>query len=105
MRSRFSAYVTNNTQYIYRTWCKDTRPPLNVLRENNNQIFTKLEIISSDKGQMNDTSGTVEFIASYIVENTQVSAKEIHQHRENSYFLKKQGKWEYVNELSKIDNP
>ena len=103
MRSRFSAYVTKNMQYIYRTWSKETRPSLSILREENDQVFTQLEIISSDKGQINDTSGTVEFIASYILGSTKTDMNEVHQHHENSYFLKKQGKWEYVNELGKID--
>lgn len=100
MRSRFSAYVTKNIQYIYRTWSIDTRPPLYILRAENDQVFTQLEIISSENGQISDTTGTVEFIASYILGNSE----QVHQHHEHSYFLKKQGKWEYVNELSKMTN-
>ncbi len=105
MRSRFSAYVLNNPQYIYRTWDKNTRPPLTVLRKTNSQIFTELEIMTSTKGQVEDKYGTVEFIASYIDENEDSTNghKTIQQHHENSYFVKHQNKWKYVNELSKIN--
>ena len=102
MRSRFSAYVTNNIQYIYRTWDKNSRPPLNVLRQNTSQKFITLEIINTNKGGKDDETGTVEFIATYLMENTDSSQDIAQQHHENSYFVKKEGKWKYVNEVSKI---
>ena len=104
MRSRYSAYVTNNTQYVYRSWDENTRPPLKVLREDNSQIFTKLEIIKTTAGGSEDETGTVEFIASYMLkDSSDISMEsEIHQHHENSYFVKRKNRWVYVNELSKI---
>ncbi len=99
MRSRFSAYVLNHAQYIYRTWDENTRPPLKVLREDNTQTFTKLKIINSTKGKADDETGTVEFIARY--KNNE--SDEIHQHHEDSYFVKQKGRWLYVNKLSRID--
>ncbi len=96
MRSRFSAYVLDNAQYVYRTWDENTRPPLKILRENNSQVFTQLEIISSTKGGINDDTGTVEFIASYKLDDN----NDIHQHHENSYFVKQKNRWLYVNVLS-----
>lgn len=99
MRSRFSAYVVNDIQYIYRTWDKKTRPPLKVLRQNNPQIFTQLQILNHTYGNPQDETGTVEFIASYKIDNSE----DIHQHHENSYFLKQNKRWVYVNEVSKID--
>jgi len=104
MRSRFSAYVLEEIQYVYRTWDKTTRPPLNVLREDSPQKFTKLEIIQSSKGSEKDNEGTVEFIASFILEtnNSTKSDDTIHQHHENSYFQKSDKQWKYVNELSKV---
>lgn len=95
MRSRFSAYVLKHIQYIYRTWDVDTRPPLNVLREDNSQVFTSLEIIST---KTEDNTATVEFIANYKINDSD----DIQQHKENSYFVKRQGRWLYVNELSQI---
>ena len=99
MRSRFSAYVLRFIQYIYRTWDKNTRPPLNVLREKSAQKFTKLEIINTSQGDTDDETGTVEFIAKYTLDNH----SEIHQHHENSYFIKQRHRWVYVDTVDKID--
>lgn len=99
MRSRYSAYVTNNIQYIYRTWDKDARPPLKVLREDNTKQFIHLEMIKISKGDIHDITGTVEFVASYIIQGK----TETYKHHENSYFVKNNNKWKYVNELTKID--
>jgi len=106
MRSRYSAYVLGHTHYIYRTWDKQNRPPLAVLKEDNSQQFTHLEIISTTKGNKEDSSGTVEFIASYHI-TEQISAeskKDVFKHHENSYFEKQNNKWKYINTLSKIDS-
>ncbi len=102
MRSRYSAYITSNVQYVYRSWDVNTRPPLTVLREDSSQIFTHLEILNTTKGDVNDETGTVEFIASYILKNDTENAN-ILQHHENSYFIKHKNRWVYVNELSKIE--
>ncbi len=101
MRSRYSAYVKNNTQYIYRTWDENTRPSLKVLREESSQSFTCLQIMNTTKGNQDDETGTVEFIASYTLSTDDIH--EIHQHHENSYFIKRNNRWLYVNEKSKID--
>ena len=95
MRSRYSAYVLNNSQYIYRTWDENTRPPLKILREDNSQVFTRLEIISANRGGRCDETGSVEFVANYKLNDY----NEIHQHRENSYFVKRKNRWLYVNVL------
>ena len=104
MRSRFSAYVLNIHQYIYRTWDTTTRPPLSILRKESPQIFTQLEIINTTLGGLNDDTGTVEFVANYMIINDDLEDKTIHQHHENSYFVKTANKWKYVNEVSKIYN-
>lgn len=105
MRSRYSAYVVNNAQYVFRTWDKDTRPPLKVLREDSSQVFINLEIVSSSDGGQADDFGTVEFIASYtmIDSSNSVNDKIIQQHHENSYFVKQKNRWVYVNEISKVE--
>ena len=99
MRSRFSAYVLKNEQYVYRTWDENTRPPLKVLREDSSQLFMKLEIINIADCNSDINTGTVEFIASYKIDDS----NEVRQHHENSYFSKRNSRWLYVNELSKID--
>ena len=96
MRSRYSAYVLEITQYIYRTWDENTRPPLTVLREVSSQVFTQLEIINTTNGGIEDESGMVEFIASYTL-NDDCADDSIHQHHENSTFKKQKNRWVYVN--------
>jgi len=100
MRSRYSAYVLNNLKYIYRTWDKNSRPPLKILQQDNSQQFTHLVILNTSKGNIEDNIGTVEFVASYIIDNKD----QTFQHQENSYFEKHNNKWKYINELSKINN-
>ena len=99
MRSRYSAYVLNNAQYVYRTWDENTRPPLKVLRDDSSQHFIRLEVISAKNGNAEDDSGTVEFIANYSIDES----GEEHQHHENSYFVKQNKLWVYVNELNKVN--
>ncbi|MCL4113080.1 UNVERIFIED_CONTAM: hypothetical protein GTU68_050002 [Idotea baltica] len=98
MRSRFSAYVLGNPQYIYRTWDENTRPPLTVLREENSQVFTQLKIISTTQGGVNDEIGTVEFIASYTFKDDGTNGS-INRHHENSTFSKQKNRWVYVNAI------
>ncbi len=93
MRSRYSAYVLDIPQYIYRTWDKDTRPTLQSLRESNTETFISLEILSSTGGGLNDTKGTVEFIATFKVDNKSF------KHHENSSFRQVNNRWVYVNPI------
>ena len=108
MRSRYSAYVLNETQYLYRTWDKTTRPSLLQLRQQSDQTFTSLDIINTHKGTQNDDTGTVEFIAHYILKGSAEGSAEDsvkpYQHHEESYFVKQKGHWKYVKEVCKLDS-
>ena len=60
MRSRYSAYVVGDADYVWRTWHPRTRPAdVNDLTV----TWTRLEIIDSVGGQPGDTTGEVEFRA------------------------------------------
>lgn len=100
MRSRYSAYATVEPKYLLQT----THVSL-LKNQDENEIkawaeenkWQKLEIISTQKGQAEDSKGEVEFKA-YFVDyqgNMQV-------HYEKSTFLKEAGKWFYS---SGIINP
>ena len=69
MRSRYSAYVLGNAQYLYRTWDESTRPDLQSIRAsiagNAAHQFISLKIISTTMGGIDDDQGMVEFIAIY----------------------------------------
>jgi SEC-C motif-containing protein len=93
MRSRFSAYVLRNAQYLYRTWESNTRPTLQSLREAGEQTYTSLKILSSSGGEECNDTATVEFIASYEHNNQQK------QHHENSRFIRVKNRWVYVDAI------
>ncbi len=98
MRSRYTAYVMGNAQYIFRTWHEKTRPALQSLRDSEPQKLIGLKILSIQAGSVDDDKGMVEFIASY--ENPFKETEEpIQQHREKSLFVKMKGRWLYIDAI------
>jgi len=96
MRSRFSAYCTQNYQYIYDTYGAEQRQNLTVdiLRESaGNSKWLGLEVIETTQQDVN--AGTVEFIATY------ADGKKIFQMHELSFFIHHDGKWFYTDGVSK----
>jgi len=63
MRSRYTAYVRQNTPYLRSTWYPSTCPA--VLDLSDNQQWLGLKIIDTEAGNADDKSGQVEFIARY----------------------------------------
>lgn len=98
MRSRYSAYVLQDAQYIYRTWDETTRPSLQSLRASfktkETPEFISLKIVSTSEGEIDDDTGTVEFIASYGGDINKPQS--LH---ENSYFRRNKGRWVYLKAL------
>ena len=88
MRSRYSAYVLKNANYLLSTWHKSTRPKL--LEFSEEMVWKKLEIIKVKKGAIKDEKGYVEFNAFYIENNESGVLHEI------SRFKKITGHWFYV---------
>lgn len=91
MRSRYSAYASQQYQYVLNTYTVATRPAVNaqqLAEDNQSTRWLALEVINttSDKD-----IGTVDFIA-YFVENEQLL-----QLAEHSRFVMSDGKWRYVN--------
>ena len=83
MRSRYSAYATGNTAYLIETWHPTTRPSALELDETR---WYRLDILATTMGGPLDREGTVEFEAFYRGGSQ----------RENSSFVKEQGRWFYV---------
>ena len=90
MRSRYSAYVLDLTQYLFRTWDETTRPTLQSLKKGKTEHFIYLKVLSSSDGGIDDLVGTVEFIAAYKV------ADELFEHHENSLFKRQKNRWVYI---------
>ena len=87
MRSRYSAFVTGNAEYLAVTWHPSTVPAN--LELNSDQRWFGLEIVSRTKGGMLDTEGTVEFRATYRFEGERYEQYEV------SRFVRVDKRWVY----------
>ena len=85
MRSRYTAFCLNNTHYLNRTTTTPIHDNLDTAIQ-----WTKLTIVNTHQGTINDFNGTVEFKAYYTHEE---SLYELH---ENSYFIKENNEWLYA---------
>ncbi len=88
MRSRYSAYATDNAGYLLDSWHPDTRP--RTLRLDPDQHWVRLEILGTTGGGLLHTEGTVEFRAYY---RHSTHSGVLH---ELSRFTKVDGHWTYV---------
>lgn len=88
MRSRFSAYVVRDTQYLLDTWDPSTRPASLHLEHPGAPEFYLLEVLRTERGGPFDVEGVVEFAAHY-----RGAARGVQQ--ETSRFYKKGKKWFY----------
>jgi len=96
MRSRYTAHVLMQIDYLWQTWDASTRR-----RSTREQIQTwaascdwlNLEILATDRGQPGDTEGRVNFVALYR------QGGELHQHHEVSLFRQLGNRWFYVDHL------
>ncbi|WP_456390094.1 YchJ family protein [Hydrogenimonas sp.] len=97
MRSRYTAYVLKNTDYIVATAVKKVDSAIieNAMREGD---FYRLEIISCKRGGAMDKKGEVTFKAYY---RTTEGEGVLH---ERSLFVNRRGKWLYDEEASIMEN-
>ena len=98
MRSRYSAFVLANINYLMNSHHPQTRPTKErkaILKWAKSVHWKGLEIIDHKFGSVNDMDGYVEFKASFI-ENGEPGC--IH---ENSHFVKENGKWYYESGIHK----
>jgi SEC-C motif domain protein len=92
MRSRYSAYAKHEVDYIVDTCVKGEERDIDIdqtRRWSEKSEWRGLKILSVDKGGPADTEGTVEFIASYVMDGLK------DEHRERAKFKKKDGSWLY----------
>jgi SEC-C motif-containing protein len=91
MRSRYSAFVRGNVDYLVNTLHPDQRQAddrQELIQSIKNTQWLGLTIIDTKKGKKNDATGTVEFEAIYQV----TEPKQLH---ERSRFTKTNGRWFY----------
>jgi SEC-C motif-containing protein len=91
MRSRYSAFVVGDAEYLLRTWHPDTRPE--ELELDPGLQWRRLDIISTVRGGPLDSEGVVEFAAHYRHDG------ERGVQRETSRFVRKDRRWYYLDAL------
>lgn len=90
MRSRYTAYVKHNLDYLQTSWHHSTRPENGVASDLGVTQWSQLYIIEAIQGRVQDNSGTVEFVAYFLNNKNNAKMHEI------SHFIKQHNKWFYV---------
>jgi len=93
MRSRYSAYVTGDVEHLGRTLDSSGRSsfdPESARRWAESAEWKGLEIVSVERGGVDDTDGVVEFKARYVVD------EQLLEHHERATFKKSGKLWEFA---------
>ena len=88
MRSRYTAYVVKDVDYLLKTWHSSTRPA--TIASDAIPEWYSLRIIRTEAGDESDTHGEVEFKAEAIGQTKIFSLQEV------SRFVKENNQWFYV---------
>jgi SEC-C motif-containing protein len=93
MRSRYSAFALSEVDYLINTHHPSTRSTDDrqlLLSTINSTRWLNLDIIDCKQGQLTDSTGTVEFIATF------KEGEQLGQMHEVSRFVKENNQWFYV---------
>lgn len=93
MRSRYTAYVLGNEDYLLATWHTSTRPASLDLSTEPATKWLGLKILQTREGMTNDQNGVVEFVARYKINGKAYKLHEV------SAFVKQAGQWFYKDRL------
>ena len=88
MRSRYSAFATENEPYLLKTWQLPKRPQK--VEFDHNTKWLGLKIIRCKAGLAEDTYGWVKFVARFKIAGKAERIEEL------SYFVKNGEQWFYV---------
>ncbi len=88
MRSRYTAYVLCDSEYVLKTWHPDTRPAEFEMEAS--LKWLGLKVVATSSGNQGDTEGMVEFVA-----RSKFNGR-AHRHHEKSRFSILKGQWLYV---------
>ena len=89
MRSRYTAFSKTDNEYLLASWARKTRPK-QLDTDEAPVKWIGLEVLETEEGSVTDSSGTVSFIASFIV-----SGHLCHL-QEKSRFIKEEDVWFYL---------
>jgi SEC-C motif domain protein len=93
MRSRYTAFVRGNIDYLMETHAQSTRAGIDrtaLAAWSRDTLWLGLEIVATDRGGEHDDDGIVEFIARGVTRGSPFSQ------RERSRFTRADGRWFYV---------
>ncbi len=93
MRSRYSAYVVQDVDYVMKTHAPETIDTVDrdgAAAWSREAEWMGLEILETEKGEENDDEGIVEFVARYSLDG------EVYTHHERSKFRRINGAWFYL---------
>ena len=90
MRSRYSAYVSRDEDYLLKTWHPTTRPLATDFNFSADLKWLGLKISATCGGGRDDRTGQVEFVARYKI------AGKANRMWENSRFVREHGRWYYL---------
>lgn len=91
MRSRYAAFAVGDASYLFRTWHPRTRPDDPADLEPDPAVtWTGLEVLATEDGRAQDEAGVVRFAAH------RVRAGRAGTMRERSRFVRRAGRWVYV---------
>ncbi|WP_062290513.1 YchJ family protein [Demequina phytophila] len=90
MRSRYTAYVRRDADYLTRTWHPSTRP-LDLAAGLEDVEWRGLEVLATTGGLAGDDAGTVTFVAHHAAGVLAMDAL-----RETSRFIRLDGRWTYL---------
>ena len=87
MRSRYTAFVKGDAAYLLRTWDPTTRPKRVAIDKD--IVWRGLRVVATTGGGLLDSTGTVEYRASYELEGKRDAMQE------NGQFRRHEGAWVY----------
>jgi SEC-C motif domain protein len=94
MRSRYSAFVEKNIDYLEKTLAPESRSDFDkasTAKWASEAVWKGLKILSTDKGQASDKKGKVEFVATYTAEGQTLDHHEVSNFRQSDT-----GQWYFV---------
>ncbi len=97
MRSRYTAHVKRDLEYLSQTVCSDERKKDSSPKDPSEIVWTGLDVLSHRQGDIGDEEGEVTFEASYY------QGEESVRHREISRFFREEGRWVYSQKESRIE--
>ena len=90
MRSRYSAFVVQDADYLLQTWHSSTRP--GQIGFDRDQLWAGLDVVATTSGGALEPTGTVEFHARYSRFGVPRAQHEV------SRFVREGGRWVYLDE-------